>query len=97
MQTSHHTWYSNPMIPKVGDQVVPVHQVDLCSDSELLYSTGDFKRGEVGVVLALESKRGWFEGETIYARVLTSTGATGWCSSRFLIDIRHHPLLKDPQ
>ena len=85
------------MIPKAGDQVVPIHQVDLCSDSELTYWSGDFKRGEVGVVIELVTKRRWFEGETIYTRVLTSSGASGWCSSRFLIDIRHHPRHKDPQ
>jgi hypothetical protein len=85
------------MIPKIGDQVVPVHQVDLCSDSELTYGIGDFRRGEVGIILETVTKRRWFDGETIYTRVLTSSGTTGWCTSRFLIDIRHHPRHKDPQ
>jgi len=85
------------MIPKVGDQIVPVHQVDLCSDSELTYWSGDFKRGEVGVIIEIETKHRWYDGDTIYARVLTSSGSTGWCSSRFLIDIRHHPRYKDPR
>jgi hypothetical protein len=85
------------MVLKVGDQVVPVHHADLCSDSELTYCTGDFKRGEVGVVIETVMKRRWFEGDTIYARVLSSGCSTGWCSSRFLIDIRHRPRHKDPQ
>ena len=85
------------MIPKVGAQVVPVHQVDLCSDSELTYWSGDFKRDEVGIIIELEEKTRWFDGATLYARVLTSSGSTGWCSSRFLIDIRHHPRHKDSQ
>jgi len=85
------------MVPKVGDQVVPVHQVDLCHDSELTYWSGEFKRGEVGVIIETVTKHRWFDGVTIYARVLTSSGSTGWCSSRFLIDIRHHPRHKDPQ
>ena len=82
---------------KVGDQVVPVHQVDLCHDSELTYWSGEFKRGELAVVIETVVKRRWFDGDTIYARVLTSGGSTGWCSSRFLIDLLHYPLLENPQ
>ena len=82
---------------KAGDQVVPVHQVDLCTDSELTDWSGDFKRSEVGIVLETAMKRRWFEDDTAYARVLSSGGASGWCSSRFLIDIRHHPRHKDSQ
>jgi len=79
---------------KVGDQVFPVHKVDLCSDSELLYWTGDFGRDEIGIVIQLETKHRWFDGDTIYARVLTSSGVSGWCSSRFLIDADHYTLLE---
>jgi hypothetical protein len=85
------------MVLKVGDQVVPIHLIDLWSDSELTYLSGEFKRGELAVVIETVVKRGWFDGDTIYARVLTSGGSTGWCSSRFFIDLLHYPLLEDPQ
>lgn len=79
------------MVFCVGDQVLPIYRVDLCSDSELLYWSGDFSPGDVGIIIELEEKSRWFDGVTVYARVLSSGGASGWCSSRFLIDVRHSP------
>jgi hypothetical protein len=77
---------------RVGSMVVPAQGgVDLCTDLSLYYETTTFTRHHIGIIVELLEKPDKFdEKPCTYAKVLSSTGHSGWCVSRFLKPASQH-------
>ena len=77
---------------RVGSMVVPVGGgVDLCTDLSLYYETTTFTQHHIGIIVEITEEHNEFdEKPRTYTKVLSSTGHSGWCVSRFLKPASQH-------
>lgn len=77
---------------RVGSMVVPAQGgVDLCTDLSLYDFNVTFTRGHIGIIVELLEKPDKFDEKACtYAKVLSSTGHSGWCVARFLKPASQH-------
>ncbi len=76
---------------RVGSMVV-ADGVDLCTDLSLYDFNVTFTRGHIGIIVEITEVPNAFESwhTVTYAKVLSSTGHSGWCVARFLKPASQH-------